>query len=208
MRKPAEIIGEFRGNGGSGPVHGVSFDGQRVWTAAGERMRSFDPQTGEEVGSLEVQAHAGTAFDGRHLFQIANDIIQKVDPQTGEILATIPAPGGGMDSGLAWADGSLWVGQYRDQRIVQIDPDTGKVLRTIQSDRFVTGVTWIEGELWHGYWDGSQGGISRIDPANGAVLDTLEMPLGMTVSGLESDGANRFFCGGGDGGTVRIVRRI
>jgi len=27
------------------------------------------------------------------------------------------------------------------------------------------------------------------------------------VSGLESDGADRFFCGGGSSGKVRVVRR-
>jgi len=205
MNKQAKIVGEFVGNS-SGPVHGVSFDGQHIWVATGDRMRSFDPKTGREVSSLAVPAHAGTAYDGKHLFQIANDIIQKVDPQTGEIVSTIPAPGGGMDSGLAWADGSLWVGQYRDGTIVQIDPDTGKIQRTIETNRFVTGVTWVDGQLWHGYSNDGDGGLARIDPASGEVLATLAMP-GMSVSGVESDGAEQFYCGGGDSGVVRIVRR-
>ena len=117
-----------------------------------------------------------------------------------------PAPGAGKDSGLAWADGSLWVGQYRDRQIVQVDPDTGAVQRVIQTNRFVTGVTWVDGELWHGYSDDGDGGIARIDPANGNVLDSLEMK-GISVSGIESDGAGRFFCGGGESGKVHIVRR-
>ena len=205
MTKRAEIMGEFTANA-AGPVHGVSFDGRHVWAATGEAMRAFDPQTGQEVTSLSVPAHAGTAFDGTHLFQIADSIIQKVDPQTGTVVATIPAPGGGKDSGLAWADGSLWVGQYRDRQIVEINPDTGAVLRVIQTNRFVTGVTWVEGELWHGYSADGDGGLARIDPANGNVLDTLDMP-GMAVSGVEWDGGGRLFCGGGNSGAVRIVRR-
>lgn len=205
MTKRAEILGEFTANA-AGPVHGVSFDGRHVWAATGEAMRAFDPQTGQEVTSLSVPAHAGTAFDGTHLFQIADAIIQKVDPQTGTVVATIPAPGGGKDSGLAWADGSLWVGQYRDRQIVEIDPDTGAVRRVIQTNRFVTGVTWVEGELWHGYSADGDGGLARIDPANGNVLDTLDMP-GMAVSGVEWDGGERLFCGGGNSGAVRIVRR-
>src|SRR3546814_6476848 len=92
-------------------------------------------QSGKTVRSIDVAAHAGTAFDGRHLFQIAEDRIQKIDPQTGRVLATIPAPGGGGDSGLAWAEGTLWVGQHRGRKIHQIDPETGAVLRTIESDR-------------------------------------------------------------------------
>ena len=160
-----------------------------------------------DAGAIEVAAHAGTAFDGQHLFQIAEDRIQKIDPETGRVLATIPAPGGGGDSGLAWAEGTLWVGQYRDRKIHRVDPQTGESLRTIESNRFVTGVTWVDGELWHGTWEGDQSDIRRIDPQNGAVLERLEMPGGTGVSGLESDGAELFYCGGGASGKVRAVRR-
>ena len=111
------------------------------------------------------------------------------------------------DSGLAWAEGSLWVGQYRDRKIHQIDPETGAVIRTIESNRFVTGVTWVDGELWHGTWEGDESEIRRIDPASGAVLERLEMPRGIGVSGLESDGADLFYAGGGTSGKVRAVRR-
>ena len=157
--------------------------------------------------SIDVAAHAGTAFDGQHLFQIAEDRIQKIDPKTGRVLATIPAPGGGGDSGMAWAEGSLWVGQYRERKIHQIDPETGEILRTIESNRFVTGVTWVDGELWHGTWEGDESELRRIDPETGEVLESLEMPPGVGVSGLESDGGDRFFCGGGKSGKVRAVRR-
>jgi hypothetical protein len=155
--------------------------------------------------SIDVAADAGTTFDGQHLFQLAEDRIQKIDPKTDRVLATIPAPGGGGDSGLTWADGTLWVGQYRDRKIYQIDPQTGAILRTIESSRFVTGVTWIDGELWHGEGDGSD--LRRVDPRTGEVLERLEMPPGLGVSGLESDGGDLFFCGGGRSGKVRTVRR-
>ncbi|MBO9621549.1 MAG: glutamine cyclotransferase [Sphingomonas sp.] len=189
-------------------VHGVSYDGQRIWFAAGERLNALDPSSGEIVRSLEVTGDAGTAFDGEHLFQIAENRIQKIDPQTGTLLATIPAPGKGGDSGLAWAEGALWVGQYRDRKIYQVDPGNGDILRTIESDRFVTGVTWVEGELWHGTWEGDESDIRRIDPRSGEVLESLTMPAGAGVSGLESDGGERFFCGGGGSGTIRTVRRV
>ncbi|HUC66915.1 MAG TPA: hypothetical protein VMA53_15860 [Stellaceae bacterium] len=206
-RSAAKILREYGPFPGVDHVHGVSFDGQNVWYAAGDTLKAFDPANGTTVRSLAVAGHAGTAFDGQHLFQIAEDRIQKIDPQTGHVLATIPAPGGGGDSGLAWAEGSLWVGQYRDRKIHQIDPDTGAILRTIESNRFVTGVTWVEGELWHGTWEGDESELRRIDPQTGDVLETLEMPSGMTVSGLESDGGDRFFCGGSRSGKVRAVQR-
>lgn len=205
----AEIVREYgpfplaEGDG----IGGVTFDGERVWFASGDRINALDPNTGEVVGAVEVPAHAGTAFDGTHLFQIAEAVIRKIDPVSGEILATIPAPGNGGDSGLAWAEGSLWVGQHRDRKIHQIDPDTGAVLRTIQSDRFVTGVTWVDGELWHGTWQDDVSDVRRIDPRTGEVLARLDMPRGTGVSGLESDGADLFFCGGGNSGKLRVVRR-
>jgi sugar lactone lactonase YvrE len=104
-------------------------------------------------------------------------------------------------------EGALWVGDYRGRRIHEVDPESGAVLRTIASDRFVTGVAWVEGELWHGTWEGEASDVRRIDPASGAVLDRLEMPPGTGVSGLESDGADRLFCGGGDSGRIRVMRR-
>ena len=166
-----------------------------------------DPASGETLGALAVPAHAGTAFDGRHLFQIAEDRIHRIDPHSGEVLASIPAPGGGGDSGLAWAEGTLWVGQYRGRKIHQVDPQTGAVLRTIESNRFVTGVTWVDGELWHATWEDGQSELRHIDADTGEVLESLEMPPGIVVSGLDSDGADTFFCGGGSSGKLRAVRR-
>ena len=203
----AEIVREYGPFPGADTVHGVSFDGEQVWFATGEKLNALDPESGEIRGALDIAAHAGTTFDGEHLFQIAEAVIQKIDPKTGEVLATIPAPGDGGDSGLAWAEGTLWVGQHRGRKIHQVDPETGKVLRTIASDRFVTGVTWVDGELWHGTWQDTESDIRRIDPQTGEVLECLEMPPGTGVSGLESDGGDRFFCGGGNSGKVRAIRR-
>ena len=206
-RSPAEILDEYGPFPGIDRVHGVTYDGSLVWFAAGDRLHALDPATGSTVRAIEVPAHAGTAFDGRHLYQIAEDRIQKIDPQSGQVLATIAAPAGGAVSGLAWAEGTLWVGQYRDRKIHQIDPETGRVLRTIACTRFVTGVTWVEGELWHGTWEGEDSDLRRIDPQTGAVLERLDLPQGVHVSGLESDGSDRFFCGDGSGGKVRAIRR-
>ena len=203
----AEILREYGPFPGVDHVHGVTFDGQHVWFATGDRLEAFDPASGTKVQTLDVAGHAGSAFDGAHLWQLAEDRIKKVDPKSGRVLATIPAPGRGADSGLAWAEGSLWVGQYRERKIHQIDPETGAILRTIESNRFVTGVTWVDGELWHGTWEGDESDLRRIDPLSGKVLERLELPSGTGVTGLESDGGDRFFCGGGSSGKVRAVRR-
>lgn len=206
-RSTADILHEYGPFPGVDGVHGVTFDGRHVWYASGDKLNALDPERGTIVRSLDVAAHAGTAFDGRHLFQIVEDRIEKIDPESGRVLATIPAPGGGADSGLAWAEGTLWVGQYRERKIHQVDPQSGAVLRTIESNRFVTGVTWVDGELWHGTWEADRSDLRRIDPHTGEVLEQVDMPPGVGVSGLESDGRDRFYCGGGNSGKLRAVRR-
>jgi glutamine cyclotransferase len=203
----AEILREYGPYPGTDQIHGVTFDGAHVWFARGESIVALDPESGTLVRELAVAADAGTAFDGEFLWQLADDRIQKVDPRSGQVVATIPAPGHGRNSGLTWAEGTLWVGEYRDRKIHQIDAQTGAILRTIKSDRFVTGVSWVDGELWHGTWEGDESDIRRIDPESGAVLERLEMPRGTGVSGLEADGAGVFYCGGGASGKVRAVRK-
>ena len=202
----AEIIREYGPFPGIEKVNGVTYDGQHVWFASEDKLNALDPKTGETVRAIDVAAHAGTAFDGHYLFQLSGDSIQKIDPNSGRVLSTIPAPGGG-GSGLAWAEGTLWMGQYRNRKILQLDPRTGAVLRTIESNRFVTGVTWVDGELWHATLEGDESDLRPVDPQTGEVLETLEMPKGVSVSGLESDGGDQFFCGGVSSGKVRAVRR-
>lgn len=203
----AEIVREYGPFPGAKSVAGVTHDGRHVWAATGEKLVGFDAASGEIARTIDHACDAGTAFDGKFFYQLAEARIDKIDPASGQVVASIPAPGQGTDSGMAWAEGSLWVGQWRNRKIVQVDPETGAVLRTIESNRFVTGVTWVDGELWHGTWEEDESEIRHIDPASGAVLERLQMPAGVGVSGLESDGADLFYCGGGGSGKVRAVRR-
>ena len=205
-RARAEVVHEY-GPFPDTKVAGVTYDGHDIWFASDDKLNAIDPATGAIRRSLDVPAPAGTAFDGRYLYQIADDRIHKIDPATGAIVGSIPAPDGGGHSGLAWAEGTLWVGQYRERKIHQVDPATGAVLCTIESNRYVTGVTWVDGELWHATWEGDESELRRVDAATGEVAEVLEMPEGLLVSGLDSDGADRLFCGGGTSGKVRVVRR-
>jgi outer membrane protein assembly factor BamB len=205
--RPAEILREYGPYPGIDNVHGVTFDGAHVWFARDGGIVALDPAGGALVRELAVAANGGTAFDGEYLWQLADGRIQKVDPRSGQVVATIPAPAHGDDSGLTWAEGTLWVGEYRGRKIHQIDAETGAILRTIESDRFVTGVTWVNGELWHATAEDEQSDLQRVDPETGEVLEQLEMPAGVVVSGLEGDGAGLFYCGGGTSGKVRAVRK-
>lgn len=206
-KSTARVVREFGPFPDTSNVGGVTYDGRNVWAACGDKLVAFDPVSGDVQRSLDVPAHAGTAFDGKHLYQISESRIQKIDPMTGKVLSTIPAPGNGGDSGMAWAEGSLWVGEYRARKIHQIDPATGEVLRSIDSNRFVTGVSWHGDELWHATWEGDESELRRLNPGTGEVIETLDMPTGVNVSGLESDGRDTFYCGGGGTGKVRAVKR-
>jgi streptogramin lyase len=202
----AEILREY-GPYPSTDVAGVTFDGEQVWFARGESIVALDPKSGALGRELTVAAEAGTAFDGKYLWQLADARIQKVDPRSGQVVATIPAPAHGRDSGLTWAEGTLWVGEYRARKIHQIDAKTGAILRTIESDRFVTGVSWVNGELWHATLEDEQSEIRRVNPKTGEVIERFELPAGVTVSGLEGDGTGVFYCGGSASGKVRAVRK-
>jgi len=186
-------------------VHGVTHDGAHVWFAHGKKIAAMNPETGAIEKEVAVPAEAGTAFDGEHLYQIGEDKIRKVDPKTGRVVATLATPGMTNDnSGLAFDAGTLWVGQFKGRAIHQIDAVTGKLLLTLRTDRFVTGVSFADGELWHGTWEDEKSELRRVDPATGRVLEALEVPGG--VSGLEAKG-DLLFCGGIKAPVVRAVKR-
>jgi len=206
-KSSAEVVREYGPFEDVAKIGGVTFDGEKVWIATGDKLQSVDPVSGKAGRAIDVAAHAGTAWDGKHLYQIAESSIHKIDPATGKVLATIPAPGGGGDSGMAWAEGSLWVGEHRARKIHQIDPETGKILRTLESNRFVTGVTWAGDGLWHATWEGEVSELRHVDAKSGEVLETVELPAGITVSGLEFDGRGTFYCGGGGTGKVRAIKK-
>lgn len=205
--QPAEVVREYGPYPGITHIHGVTFDGTQVWFATGEGLAAIDPQSGALARELDVTAEAGTAFDGEYIWQLADDRIQKIDPHSGRVISTIPAPAQGRDSGLTWAEGTLWVGEYRARKIHQIDAETGAILRTIESDRFVTGVSWANNELWHGTLEEERSDLRRVDPQTGKVLERLDLPPGIAVSGMETDGHGTFYCGGTSSGKVRVVRK-
>lgn len=203
----AEVVREY-GPFGEGGVHGVTFDGALVWFARTGELVAFDPTTEKVVRRLAVPADAGTAFDGERLYQLAGGEILVIQPSDGKVLTKMPAPAKGAESGMAWADGWLWVGEYRAAKIHQVDPKSGEVVKTLSSDRFVTGVSCADGMLWHGTAadDDRPGELRRLGK-DGTVEESLELPAGVFVSGVESDGKGAFWCGGGASGKLRLLKK-
>ena len=205
-RYVADILEEQGPFPGIDTVHGVTYDGRQVWLASGDRStRSTRPAAPPCARSRCPRT------PDRVRWQASVPDRRTPDPSH----RSADRPGARLDSrpGQRWRFGtrlgrsSLWVGQYRDRKIHQIDPHTGAVLRTIQSNRFVTGVTWVEGELWHATWENDRSELLHLDPHTGEVLESVEMPGATKISGLETDGPDRFFCGGARGGQIRAVRR-
>jgi hypothetical protein len=202
----AEVVRAFNPCGDDRQIHGVTFDGKRVWFARDNELIAFDPVTEKIVHRLDVpNANAGTAFDGEHLYQIAKGEILVIDPDTGAVLRKLPAPGkGGQDAGLAWADGHLWVGQFKDSKIVKIDAKTGEIVKTLTSDRFVTGVSCVDGELWHGAIGGEKKPELRRLSSDGSVEESLAVPVDL-ISGVERTKSGDFWCGAK--GKLHLVRK-
>jgi len=202
-RSRAEIVRELKPLD-EGRIHGVTFDGERVWFARDGELVAVDPSSGSVVRRFAVpKASAGTAFDGEHLYQIADATILVIDPEDGRIVRTLPAPGKGEDSGMAWADGYLWVGQFRGAKIHKIDARTGEIVKTLSSDRFVTGVSVLDGALWHGVsFDGKPSELRRLSP-DGAVNEVVEVPVD-SIAGVEATREGIWYAA--DRGRLRLIR--
>jgi hypothetical protein len=205
-REDAEVAREYVPFADRGHVHGVTFDGKLVWFARNDEVVAFDPESEKVVRRLAVpSADAGTAFDGEHLYQLAKGEIVVLDPSDGRILRRLPAPAAGLSSGMTWADGYLFVGQFRESRIHKVDAKTGEVVQTLTSDRYVTGVSCIGGEVWYGAsFDDKPCELRRVT-ADGAVAESLRVPV-TAISGVEGTRQGDFWCGG-EKGTLRLVRR-
>jgi outer membrane protein assembly factor BamB len=189
------------------PIHGVTFDGKLVWFARDNEVVAFDPGTEKVVARHAVpSANAGTAFDGEHLYQLAKGEILVIQPADGRIVRRLPAPGKGLDSGMAWADGYLWIGQYRESKIHKVDAKTGEVVKTLTSDRFVTGVSCVEGALWHGATGDGQPSELRRLASDGSVEETLVVPM-KGIGGVEGTGDGQFWCAGEKGALCLVQRK-
>jgi outer membrane protein assembly factor BamB len=205
LTNDAEIVREIRPLD-EGRIHGVTFDGKLVWFARNDEIVAFDPEREQVVRRLAVPAaSAGTAFDGEHLYQLAGAEILVVRPSDGRVVRKLPAPDRGLNAGMAWADGYLFIGQFREARIHKVDAKTGEIVKTLTSDRFITGVSVVDGALWHGASDDGKPCELRRLAADGAVEEALDVPVSH-ISGIEGDGSGGFWCGG-EKGTLRLVRR-
>ena len=203
MSKPsAEVARELEPMDES-PIHGVTFDGALIWFARDSELLAFDPSSERVVRRLSVPgARAGTAFDGTHFYQLAGEDILVLEPEQGRIVRKLKAPNRGENSGMAWSDGFLWVGQYRAAKIHKLDAQTGELLKTLSSDRFVTGVSCVEGVLWHATSQEGECELRRLAP-DGSVEEAWAVPVA-AISGMERT-PEGFWCGG-ERGKLRLVK--
>ena len=206
-RAAAEILQEYGPFPGVTKVGGVTFDGKRVWFASGDKLNALDPESGKIERSIDIAAHAGTAFDGRYLFQIAEARIQKIDPSTGKIMGSIPAPGagGGLRAGVGRGDAlgrTIPGAEDSSDRSRDGSHSAHDRLQPLRHGRIVGGRRAM---AWHARRGRERAAASRSDDRKGAR--TAGYAVGHRCVGLESDGIDRFYCGGAKSAVVRAVRR-
>jgi len=108
----------------------------------------------------------------------------------------------------ATCEGALWVGAKRS---LKVDPADGRLLKRVTVERLVTGVTWAEGELWHGAGaDEWAGGVLRVDPNSGAETLRLECPTPTDIAGIEYEATRGvFWCGASEpAGRPTLVAKL
>ncbi len=202
----AEVEAEYGPLPGVDGLRGLTFDGTHLWCATGEELRVVELGSARTAQRFPVRSGAGTAFDGQYLYQLDGATIYRIDPKSGTVMAEIPSPEGG-GSGMAWAEGSLWVGKYQEGRIYRIDPGSGEILAVLEIGNFVTGVTFANGELWHATPGDDGASLHRLDPNSGAVKERASFQAEAFVTGLTSDGHGTFYCAGVDGKIRAVVVR-
>src|SRR5215813_10578427 len=113
-----------------------------------------------EYGPFPDVTHVhGVSYDGTNIWIATGNTLKEIDTVSGKTVRALDVP---AHAGTAFDGRHLY--QISGDRIHKVDPKTGAILRTIESNRFVTGVTWVDGELWHGTWESDESELRRIDP--------------------------------------------
>ncbi len=105
---------------------------------------------------------------------IPGDTLVGIDARSGG--ATAPVALGGRPSGVALADGSVWVGDVSRGAVERVDPERGAVVQTIPVGSGPDGIGAGEGAVWA--TDALAGTLLRISPETDTVVQTIPMPTG------------------------------
>ena len=180
---------------------------EHVWFAAGDKLNALDPASGNTVRSIDVAAPC------RHRVRRPAPVPDRRRPHPQDRSAHRPRarapslpPAAAATRGWPGPkarSGSASTASARSTRSIPRPARSCAPSSPTASSPASRGSTASCGT--------APGKATRANcaliPATGEVLERLEMPAGVGVSGLESDGGDRFFCGGGPSGRLRTVRR-
>ena len=174
-RTAATIVREYGPFPGVARVNGVSYDGAHVWIATGDTLNAI--RSGERQDGAQARRRRACGNRLRRPAPLPDRRRPHPDGRPRDRPRDRDHPDARrrrLGNGVGGRDA---VGRATSRRkIHQVDPETGAILRTLESNRFVTGVTWVDGELWHATWEGDESELRRIDPQSGEVLTQLDMP--------------------------------
>ena len=171
---------------GSSLCQGLGVGLGAVWACHETDVLRIDPATGKVTATIRLnktasQGHLVTT--GGRLWLLTGDgsTLLGVDPETGTPVTTIPLGARGTDLNVGPA--GLWVASQPDGQALRIDPDAGTVaVRATGLGRplavAVTDQVWV----------GGASATVRLDPANGAVLATSPIGVGLYGSVTASGG--------------------
>lgn len=109
----------------------------------------------------------------------------ELGPERGEVLGTLRLPDAFIDH-LAWDGRYLWGNDHHDKhRIHRVDLSTGAVVGGFDVPFRPMGMAWDGEHLWS--MEVSSRRVMKLDPATGAIVDTLPAPGG-NVCGIGWDG--------------------
>lgn len=199
-RKKIEIL--FRSPEGNPNALEATRDGLWVGEQITDRAHLLDWSTGKSLVAHDTQSSntSGMAVGAGFVFMAANgpahlrpkrthDVekggrIVKLDAKTGEHIKNYPTPNGGGLHGLLWAEESLWITQFRPNKILRATPNL-----TVSHEFDVPlnrahGMGWDGEHLWCLFSNDFR--ILKFDVTTGRVVEAIQLdstdpdPHGMT----------------------------
>lgn len=130
-----------------------------------------DPRSGRVVAAITVGSTSYQAVATPDAIWVSNrndGTLSRVDPRTNRVTATVPTPGI-EPGGMAYADGSLWIGDDTDtgRQIVRMNPTTHAMTRVTAGQRPAYLAATADAVFVS---DVGAGTVTKIDARTGKIL--------------------------------------
>ena len=143
-----------------------------AWAGDPDLFVEIDPKSGAVLKRIsptsEVRAYA---VAGNDLWEVGNRTLAKIDINLGAEVARYPLPRDpalpGAQTGVAVAEGSIWVTRGGLNEVLRVDPATGRVVRRYEG---VTGAVTIAIDAGVAWTISNFSGVMVLDLVTGSVV--------------------------------------